>query len=71
MSFVTTVPNLIDMAAGDLAAGGGVTMDMSDLIFVNMGIGYQLGFQKVPQTGVNLDNKTRYLRVALGGGLRF
>jgi hypothetical protein len=54
-----------------LAAGGGVTMDMTDRIFVNLGIGYQWGFQKVPQTGVELDNKTRYLRVALGGGVRF
>lgn len=54
-----------------LAVGGGVAMDMTDLIFVNLGVGYQWGFQKVPQTGVELDNKTRYLRVALGGGVRF
>ena len=54
-----------------LAVGGGVAMDMTDRIFVNLGIGYQWGFQKVPQTGVELDNKTRYLRVALGGGVRF
>jgi hypothetical protein len=54
-----------------LAAGAGVLMDMTDRVFANVGAGYQRGFQSVSQSGMTLDNSTRYLRVALGGGVRF
>ncbi|HVV52154.1 MAG TPA: hypothetical protein VHO06_20970 [Polyangia bacterium] len=54
-----------------VAAGGGAEMEMGDRAFINMGIGYQLGFQKVSPAGTAVDNKTRYLRVVLGGGVRF
>ena len=52
-------------------AGAGIAMDMSDRIFLNMGFGYQWGFQKVTQSGTVSDNKTTYLRLALGGGVHF
>jgi hypothetical protein len=68
---IIALPNTSAAKGLVLAVGGGVAMDMTERIFVNLGIGYQWGFQKVPQTGVELDNKTRYLRVALGGGVRF
>jgi Outer membrane protein beta-barrel domain len=68
---IIALPNTSAAKGLVLAVGAGVAMDMTDRIFVNLGIGYQWGFQKVPQTGVELDNKTRYLRVALGGGVRF
>jgi hypothetical protein len=69
--------SLIDLPGGTpakgfvLAVGGGVAMDLTNRIFVNMGLGYQWGFQKVSPAGVAVDNSTRYLRVALGGGVRF
>jgi hypothetical protein len=68
---IIALPNTNAAKGFVLAVGGGVAMDMTDRIFVNLGIGYQWGFQKVAQTGANLDNKNRYLRVALGGGVRF
>lgn len=54
-----------------LGAGAGIAMDMSDRIFLNMGFGYQVGFQKVTQSGTVSDNKTTYVRLALGGGVHF
>jgi hypothetical protein len=54
-----------------LGFGGGVTMDLTDRIFANLGIGYQVGFQKVLQGDMDADNRTKYVRVALGGGVRF
>ena len=46
-------------------------MDLGDRAFVNLGAGYQIGFQKVSQADLNLDNRTKYVRVVLGGGVRF
>jgi hypothetical protein len=51
-----------------LGLGVGAAADMSDRTFVSLGVGYQVGFQKVPALG---ETKTRYLRVALGVGMRF
>ena len=45
-------------------------MDLGDRAFVNLGAGYQLGYQTVSQVDMTLDNRTRYLRVVLGGGIR-
>jgi hypothetical protein len=50
-----------------IAAGAGVTVDVSARTFVNFGIGYQLGFQKFEGD----DSRTSYVRAALGGGRRF
>jgi hypothetical protein len=53
-----------------LAFGAGCAMDLSDRTFASIGVGYQIGFQN--QSGsVTVENRTRYLRVALGGGVRF
>jgi hypothetical protein len=47
-------------------------MDVTDRIFVNLGAGYQLGFQKREAAGgVSSDAKTKYVRVSLGVGMRF
>lgn len=54
-----------------LAFGGGVTMDLTDRIFANLGVGYQVGFQKVLQGDMDADNRAKYVRVALGGGVKF
>jgi hypothetical protein len=51
-----------------LVFGVGATVDLTDRVFANLGAGYQKGFQK--QTSV-ADYKTDYVRVALGGGVRF
>jgi hypothetical protein len=54
-----------------VAAGAGLVMDMTDRVFANVAVGYQVGFQTVSQMGMSVDNNSRYLRVALGGGVRF
>jgi hypothetical protein len=54
-----------------LIFGGGVAMDLTAAVFANLGVGYQAGFQRVSAGGVEVDDRTRYLRVALGGGVRF
>ena len=48
--------------------GAGLAMDMSERSFVNLGAGYQFGFQAV--NGGD-ERSSRYLRVELGGGVRF
>jgi hypothetical protein len=54
-----------------LALGGGASMDMSDRIFLNMGVGYELGFQSLSFASMVRDYRTQYVRVALGVGARF
>lgn len=54
-----------------LALGGGAVMDLSDRVFTTLGAGYQLGFQKRSDGGTEVDVKTRYVRVTLGGGVKF
>jgi len=54
-----------------VAAGIGATMDMTDRIFVNMGAGYQVGFQSWKEGNNSYQTRTRYVRAALGGGVRF
>jgi len=54
-----------------LGFGGGWAFDVTDQFFVHFGIGYQLGFQKMSVLEYELDMKTRFLRVALGGGKKF
>jgi hypothetical protein len=77
--YVEVLPgySLIAPPAGDtakglvLAAGVGAAMDVSDRVFANLGVGYQIGFQKLSLDGVEADVRTRYVRVALGGGVKF
>ena len=54
-----------------LAFEGGVDMGITDHIFVNLGGGYQLGFQSVTEVEGKFDARTRYVRLDLGGGVRF
>lgn len=50
-----------------VAAGAGVAVDVTARAYVNLGLGYQMGFQKFEGD----DHKTTYVRAALGGGMRF
>jgi hypothetical protein len=67
-----------------IEAGGGCAMDLTDRVFVDLGAGYQWGFQSLLLKGqpdpmmmnkkgpdVTVDARTKYLRVALGVGRRF
>ncbi len=54
-----------------LALGGGAAMDMSDRIFINVGVGYQLGYQSLALSGMTRDSRSQFVRVALGVGARF
>jgi hypothetical protein len=54
-----------------LAFGAGVAMDMGDRYFLNLGGGYQMGFQSQTAGIHQMQMRTKYLRVALGGGMRF
>jgi opacity protein-like surface antigen len=58
---------------GFMFAGGvGAAYDVTDLVFVNLGIGYQMALQKMSVNTVgDVDVKTRFLRIAVGGGVKF
>ena len=61
-------PSLGDLSKGVVLGGGvGAAIDMSDRTYASFGVGYQVGFQVSPLG----DTRTRYLRVALGAGVRF
>jgi hypothetical protein len=51
-----------------VAAGIGAAVDITQQVFVNLGVGYQMGFQSQTATA---DYQTNYIRVALGGGVKF
>jgi hypothetical protein len=52
-----------------LGAGLGAIYSLTDLWFVNAGVGYQMGFQ-VSHGISDREVRTRFLRIALGGGVR-
>ncbi len=54
-----------------LAFGAGGAMDLTDRIFANLGLGYEKGFQNRTQDSVTLQTRTQYVRVTLGGGVKF
>ncbi len=54
-----------------LAFEAGADMAITDHIFLNLGAGYQWGFQSVSEVEGKFDARTRYVRVNLGGGVRF
>jgi hypothetical protein len=66
-----TVPGASAAKGFVVALGGGATMDMSDRIFVNVGAGYQVGYQSFKVVGMARDYRTEYVRVAMGVGARF
>jgi hypothetical protein len=49
----------------------GADMGITDRIFANLAGGYQLGFQSLTVAGESVATRTRYVRVSLGGGIRF
>jgi hypothetical protein len=76
--YVAALPgySIIGLSGGSakglvLAFEGGVDMGITDRIFVNLGAGYQLGFQSVTEVEGKFDARTRYVRLNLGGGVRF
>jgi hypothetical protein len=57
-----------DKAKGLVIAGGvGGTFDVTDQIYLNLGVGYQYGLQKAGDLKMNLS----YLRIAVGAGMKF
>ena len=54
-----------------LGFGVGCTADMTASTFVNIGAGYQIGFQSQTEGIHTNELRTRYVRVAIGGGVRF
>ncbi len=57
-----------DLSRGPVVAFGvGALMELTDRVFANLGVGYEVGFQK---TRVS-ETRTRYVRLALGVGARF
>ncbi len=50
-----------------VAVGAGVGVEVTAHAFVNLGLGYQKGFQKFE----GADDNTSYVRAAVGGGVRF
>jgi hypothetical protein len=77
--FVEVLPgySLIHPPDGDtskgpvLDVGGGANIDLSDRTFATFGVGYQVGFQKLPAKDGAGETRTGYVRVAIGVGTRF
>jgi len=49
----------------------GAMYDVTPGAFLNLEIGYQLGFQKISESGVSADFKSNFGQIGLGGGIRF
>jgi len=54
-----------------VAFGAGLNIDMSEHAFANFGAGYQLGFQNVATDAGTSETRTKFVRVSIGGGVRF
>lgn len=55
-----------------LAVGGGVMLGLTDRTFANIGAGYQLGYQNLALgAGAVHPDREDFVRVAVGGGVRF
>lgn len=54
-----------------LAFGAGCAMDLTDRFFLSVGGGYQIGFQSQAKGVHQMELRTKYVRVAMGGGVRF
>jgi hypothetical protein len=67
----------LNQPMGDLATGfvfglgAGAEIEISKQAFATLGGGYQWGFQSLNVAGDKLDARTSYVRVNLGGGVRF
>lgn len=54
-----------------MVAGAGALFDITDMFFANLGIGYQMGWQSTKVVSTNTDIRTKFLRIAAGGGVKF
>ena len=54
-----------------IAGGVGAIMDLSDRFFLNLGAGYQKGFQSWSEGKNTFKTRTQYVRVSMGGGVKF
>jgi len=54
-----------------VAFGLGASVDVSERVFVSLAGGYQLGFQSWKAGGNTFQTRTRYVRAALGVGMKF
>ena len=58
-----------------IAFGATAAFDVTDMIFVNLGIGYQMGLQSATASAAGRsasgDYKSSFLRLAIGGGVKF
>ncbi|HJX64960.1 MAG TPA: outer membrane beta-barrel protein [Polyangia bacterium] len=62
----------MDSAKGFVFAGGvGAAYDINEMFFVNLAVGYQIGFQSTSVMSTSVDMKTSALRIAVGGGVKF
>jgi hypothetical protein len=54
-----------------LAAGAGGAMDFTSRVFANASLGYQYGLQALRLDGTQYFERSSFVRVAVGGGMRF
>ena len=54
-----------------IVAGAGALFDITDMFFANLGLGYQMGWQSTKVAGTNTDIRTKFFRIAVGGGMKF
>lgn len=66
----TTPPNPKGLVIG---FGAGAAYDITDRFFANLGVGYQMGFGEYSVEGSDQDQgyRTKFLRIAVGGGMKF
>jgi hypothetical protein len=48
----------------------GGMLDLTPTLFLNVELGYQVGFQKASEGGVTVDEKSNYAQIGVGGGVR-
>jgi hypothetical protein len=51
--------------------GATAAYDINNMFFANLGVGYQMGFQSTSVAGSSVDSKTSFLRILVGGGVKF
>jgi hypothetical protein len=54
-----------------VAFGLGANIDLGERVFVSLAAGYQLGFQSWSEGTNTFQTRTRFVRMAIGGGVRF
>jgi hypothetical protein len=54
-----------------VAFGLGANIDLSERVFVSLATGYQVGFQSWSEGTNTFQTRTRFIRMAIGAGVRF